>query len=186
MATVKTGSKIFLLIILLSTLAIYLESCKKEYPVSTPANNNSINTLPILITTAITSITGTSAQSGGNITADGGTAVTARGVCWNTAANPTTANSKTADGSGTGVFSSYVIGLTAGATYYIRAYATNSAGTAYGNELSFTTTTTGKDVYVAGVEYSGTIGVAKFWKNGVATSLTNGSNYAFANSIFVY
>ncbi len=95
--------------------------------------------LPTLTTTAITSIIGTTAQSGGNITADGGAAVTARGVCWSTTANPTTANSKTADGSSTGVFSSSINGLTAGATYYVRAYATNSVGTAYGNELSFTT-----------------------------------------------
>ncbi len=123
--------KSFFSILLLISI-IFFSGCKKGDNPAPPAPG-----LPTLTTTAVTSITGTTAQSGGNITADGGAAVTARGVCWSTAANPTTANSKTADGSGTGVFSSSVNGLTAGATYYVRAYATNSAGTAYGNELSF-------------------------------------------------
>ncbi len=81
----------------------------------------------------------TTAVSGGNVTSDGGAAVTARGVCWSTNHNPTTADSKTVDGSGTGAFTSNLNGLIAGTTYYIRAYATNSAGTAYGDEVSFTT-----------------------------------------------
>ncbi|MFZ1783952.1 MAG: fibrobacter succinogenes major paralogous domain-containing protein [Ferruginibacter sp.] len=97
-------------------------------------------TLPTIITTAISAITQTTATSGGNITSDGGAAITVRGVCWNTSTGPTIANSKTTDGTGTGSFASSVTGLTAGTIYYIRAYATNSAGTAYGNELSFTTT----------------------------------------------
>ncbi len=141
--------------------------------------------LPTLTNTAVISITNTTVQSGGYITADGGAAVTARGVCWSTAANPTTSNSKTTDGTGIGIFNSYVIGLTAGATYYVRAYATNSAGTAYGNERSFTTTTAGKDVYIAGFEYNGSKRVAKVWKNGVASLLTNGSNDASASSVYV-
>ena len=143
--------------------------------------------LPTLTTTAVTFITGTTALSGGNITADGGGAVIARGVCWSTSADPTIANSKTTDGSGTGVFSSSISGLTAGVTYYVRAYATNSAGTAYNNQVSFTTTTTpgSGDIYVAGYEYIGTKSVAKIWKNGVATSLTNGSNNAETNSVYV-
>jgi uncharacterized protein (TIGR02145 family) len=92
-----------------------------------------------LTTEAITSITTTTASSGGNITNDGGASVSVRGVCWSTSASPTTANSKTTDGSGSGSFVSSLAGLTPGATYYVRAYATNSAGTAYGNQLSFTT-----------------------------------------------
>src|SRR4030042_6627486 len=95
--------------------------------------------LPELMTTTITSITKTSAVSGGNITSEGGTPVTARGVCWNVAPNPTTSNSKTSDGTGSGSFASSITGLTANTPYYIRAYATNSGGTAYGNEISFTT-----------------------------------------------
>jgi hypothetical protein len=95
--------------------------------------------VPTLSTTAITSIAQTSASSGGNITSDGGATVTARGVCWNTATGPTIANSKTSDGTGSGSFSSSLTGLTGNTIYYVRAYATNSAGTAYGNEQSFTT-----------------------------------------------
>ena len=95
---------------------------------------------PTLYTTAVSSITSTTASSGGNITSDGGATVTARGVCWSTSANPTIANSITNDGSGTGTFSSSITGLTINTTYYyVRAYATNSAGTAYGNSISFTT-----------------------------------------------
>ena len=81
----------------------------------------------------------TTANSGGNIT-DGGASVTARGVVWNTSQNPTIAlSTKTIDGTGTGNFSSAISGLTPNTTYYLRAYATNSAGTAYGNEITFTT-----------------------------------------------
>ncbi|MDP4222588.1 MAG: fibrobacter succinogenes major paralogous domain-containing protein [Bacteroidota bacterium] len=91
-----------------------------------------------LTTTAVTAITATTAASGGNITADGGAPVTARGVCWATTANPTTSNSKTTDGSGNGTFTSSITGLTAGTVYHVRAYATNSFGTAYGNDVQFT------------------------------------------------
>ena len=95
--------------------------------------------LPEVTTTDVTDITQTSALSGGNVSNDGGIPVIARGVCWSTSSGPTTANSKTTNGSGTGIFSSNITVLTANTTYYIRAYATNSSGTAYGNELIFTT-----------------------------------------------
>ena len=94
---------------------------------------------PTLTTTISTSVTSVSAISGGNITNDGGSAVTARGVCWAITQNPTTANSKTTDGSGTGTFNSSLSGLLENTTYYLRAYAINSSGPAYGNELSFKT-----------------------------------------------
>jgi uncharacterized protein (TIGR02145 family) len=99
-------------------------------------------TLATLTTTAITSITSITAVSGGNITTDGGGTITSRGVCWNTASGATTSNSKTTDGTGTGTFTSNLTGLTPNTTYYVRAYATNSVGTAYGNELTFTTSST--------------------------------------------
>ena len=93
------------------------------------------------ITTAtVSSISTTSATCGGNVVNNGGAIVTAYGICWNTSENPTISNNKTTDGSGTGTFTSSVTGLTPGTTYYLRAYASNSAGTAYGNEVSFTTT----------------------------------------------
>ena len=95
--------------------------------------------IPTLTTTAISSITTTSASSGGNITDDGGAEVTARGVCWGTATKPEITGSKTSDSKGIGSFTSSITTLTPNTKYYVRAYATNSEGTAYGNEQSFTT-----------------------------------------------
>jgi hypothetical protein len=96
-------------------------------------------TTPTVTTAAVTNITQTSATSGGNVTSDGGASVTARGVCWSTSASPVITGNHTSDGTGTGTFASSITGLTAGTLYYVRAYAINSAGTSYGNELSFTT-----------------------------------------------
>ena len=95
--------------------------------------------LPTLTTNAAGSITLTTAVSGGNITDDGGGEITVRGVCWSTTANPTTSDSKTENGTGTGTFTSNLTGLSPSTTYYVRAYAINSVGTAYGNEVSLTT-----------------------------------------------
>lgn len=95
--------------------------------------------LPDLTTLVIGNITSSGAGGGGNISSDGGSAVTARGVCWSTNPGPTVDGNKTANGSGTGQFSSPITGLMAVTKYYVRAYATNSVGTAYGNEVSFTT-----------------------------------------------
>ena len=101
---------------------------------------NKLNAVPTLTTTSIASITNTSATSGGNITSDGGTTITARGIVWSTITNPTIAlTTKTSNGTGTGSFTSTLTNLTPKTTYYVRAYATNSAGTGYGNEISFTT-----------------------------------------------
>ncbi|MCK7590814.1 hypothetical protein M0G43_09535 [Subsaxibacter sp. CAU 1640] len=93
-----------------------------------------------LTTVAISNITNTTAVAGGNISSQGGAEVTARGVCWSTTQNPTINDNVSVDGSGTGLFVSNVTGLSADTAYYLRAYATNSGGTAYGNEVSFTTT----------------------------------------------
>ena len=96
--------------------------------------------VPSLTTTAITAITPTTASSGGSISNDGGATVIARGVCWSTSAAPTIAlNTKTTNGTGMGAFTSAITGLIANTTYYVRAYATNSAGTAYGQQVSFKT-----------------------------------------------
>ncbi len=101
----------------------------------------SSSSIPSLTTTAVTSITTTTAVSGGNISSDGGASVTARGVCWSTTSNPTTANSKTIDGTGIGSFTSNITGLTQGTIYHVRAYATNNVGTAYGSDIQFITST---------------------------------------------
>ena len=100
---------------------------------------NNTTQLPTVTTSSVSNVTETSATCGGNVTSNGGSNVTARGVCWSTSHNPTTSNSHTINGSDTGSFTSNITGLTAGTTYYVRAYATNSVGTAYGNEVSFTT-----------------------------------------------
>ncbi len=94
---------------------------------------------PTVTTTAASNETDTGADSGGNVTNDGGASVTARGVVYSTSANPTTGDSYTTDGTGTGAFSSTISGLSASTTYYYRAYATNGVGTSYGSESSFTT-----------------------------------------------
>jgi uncharacterized protein (TIGR02145 family) len=96
--------------------------------------------VPVLTTTAASSVAMTTAIGGGNITFDGGASITERGVCWGTAANPSIAlPTKTSDGTSTGVYTSNISGLTTGVLYHIRAFATNSAGTGYGADLTFTT-----------------------------------------------
>jgi PKD repeat protein len=104
---------------------------------------SSASTGPLLTTSIASAITQSTAESGGNITSDGGAAITVRGVCWSTTSGPTTAlSTKTTDGTGSGIFASSMTGLTAGTVYYVKAYATNSAGTDYGNEISFTSSST--------------------------------------------
>jgi len=92
-----------------------------------------------ITTTAAGSIGATTASSGGTISNNCGGTVTASGVCWSTSTGPHATGNHTSDGATTGSFTSSITGLTLGATYYVRAYATNSSGTAYGDEVSFTT-----------------------------------------------
>ncbi|MEI7898376.1 MAG: BACON domain-containing carbohydrate-binding protein [bacterium] len=150
----------------------------------------------VVITTAASAITTTTATSGGNVTSDGGAAVTVRGVCWGTAANPTTAGSHTTDASGLGVFTSSLTGLLANTTYHVRAYATNTSGTSYGSDLifitlcnistlpfseSFSATTIPSCWSQADIQGNGQI-----WQFGVITGQTPlpalTGNYAFLNS----
>lgn len=100
-------------------------------------------TKPTVTTTAATNVSTNSATCGGNVTSDGGANVTARGVCWSTSQNPTISNQHTNDGTGTGQFTSTITGLSANTTYYVKAYATNSAGTSYGTQKSFKTQSSG-------------------------------------------
>ena len=94
--------------------------------------------LPTVITSPVTNLIQNSATCGGMVTADGGAPVTERGVCWSTNANPSVTGQHSSDGSGLGEFTSNIAGLTVNTTYYVRAYATNSAGTGYGETISFT------------------------------------------------
>ena len=95
--------------------------------------------IPVVTTSAIGSLTSTTAVGGGNVTSNGGASLTATGVCWSTSSSPTISNSHTSDGTSTGVFVSNLSGMIGNTTYYARAFATNSVGTAYGSEISFTT-----------------------------------------------
>ena len=139
-----TGSFVSNLTGLLASRTYYVRAYATNSAGTAYGNEISFTTTPIVVptltTTAVTSITLTTAASGGTITADGGGAITAKGVCWSTTTAPTVSSSKTVDGTGTGTFTSSLSGLLPGTLYYVRAYATNSAGTAYGNEVSFTTT----------------------------------------------
>lgn len=96
-------------------------------------------TLPALTTNPVFNISHTTAQSGGNITDDGGTPILERGICWSTHAAPTTTDPTDPQGTNTGSFNALMSGLNPNTLYYVRAYATNDQGTAYGDELSFTT-----------------------------------------------
>ena len=98
-------------------------------------------TVPEVTTSVVSDITSNSATCGGNVSNDGGETVTAFGVCWSTTHDPIVSDSHTTDGTGTGYYTSSISGLSANTTYYVRAYATNSIGTAYGEEMEFVTTT---------------------------------------------
>jgi uncharacterized protein (TIGR02145 family) len=108
----------------------------------TETNFTTIAIAPTLTTTAASSITKYAASAGGTITSNGGSVITASGICWSTNATPTTSDSKTTDGTTSGTFTSSITGLTAGTTYYVRSYATNTIGTSYGATQSFTTLST--------------------------------------------
>ena len=119
----KITAIVFLLI---GTLGI-IQSCKKDL------------SPPDLFTLQISEVTQTSAVSRSVVRDDGGAEVSSRGVCWSTSQNPTTSSGKTVDRGATGPYLSVIAGLNANTTYYVRAYAINSEGTNYGNELIFTT-----------------------------------------------
>ena len=114
----------------------------KKYTLSVRCVSNAGNQdadPPTVTTNTPSDITSVTASCGGNVITSGGANVTARGVCWSTSPNPTLSDSHTTDGTGTGSFISSLTGLASGTVYYVRAYASNSAGTEYGNEVSFTT-----------------------------------------------
>ncbi len=109
-------------------------NCKKE-----KESNQEKVSVPVLSTQPISKISLSSAISGGFINKDGGAEVTQRGIVWSTIPNPTIASNYTSDGKGIGNYTSNLTGLLANTTYFVRAYATNSKGTAYGEEISFKT-----------------------------------------------
>ncbi len=96
---------------------------------------------PVVMTYSANNISSTTATSGGIVISNGGYAVTARGVCWNTTGDPDLADDHTTNGTGLGEFTSNLTNLIPNTSYYVRAYATNSLGTGYGMEITFTTFT---------------------------------------------
>lgn len=100
---------------------------------------NTTSGVPVVTTGNVSSITTSTALCAANVTSDGGFALTAKGVCWSTSQNPTVSGSHTNNGTATGAYSGYMTGLTPDTTYFVRAYATNSKGTSYGAQKSFTT-----------------------------------------------
>ena len=123
----KNLSNLMLIFMVGISFGILMTSCKKK------------TTLPVVATESITGITSTSALSGGNVKDDGNAKITERGVCWSEEINPEISDNKTNDGSGTGSYASSISGLSDRTTYHVRAYATNSEGTAYGQDISFET-----------------------------------------------
>ena len=148
--------------------------------------------IPTLTTAEVTNIGIGWAYCGGDITDNGGLNVTARGVCWSTSTNPTVADSHTTNGSGTGSFSSSITGLSVSTTYYVRAYATTTAGTGYGEERTFTTL---EDAYVdlglpsgvlwatynVGAEYPEAYGNHFAWGETQPKDTYNWNNYQYCN-----
>jgi len=122
------------------TYRVYsLNKVGKSIQYSNEVTIQTIN-IPTLTTNVITNISTNSAIAGGNVSADGGSPITMKGVVWGTINNPTVAlSSKTNDGVGIGTFQSSMTGLTSNTTYYVRAYATNIVGTSYGSEITFKT-----------------------------------------------
>lgn len=160
-------------IIIIGFVLFFESSCKKrnEVPVVTET--------PVLTTDNVSIVLQTTATCGGNITSEGSDKVLERGICWNNSQNPTIYNNKTIDGTGKGSFISNLINLTPSTTYYVRAYATNSVGTNYGNQVIFKTTSNILDgtigsvtdiegnvyatVYIAGMEWmSANLKVTKY------------------------
>ena len=117
--------------VLLCTMA--LVQCQKSSKTDPPVF------MPVVTTDSVTNITPDGVSVYSKTTSDGGNAITSKGVCWNTSSNPTISNSKTTDGSGTSSYKTTITGLNNNTTYYLKPYATNKVGTAYGTEISFTT-----------------------------------------------
>jgi len=125
-------------------------------------------------------VTQTTATGGGNISSDGGATITVKGVCWNTSANPDIANSRTANGGGAGTFTSSMTGLVSGTVYHVRAYATNSVGTAFGSDVLFTTNSSGNVIFI--IEYQAFINSLNGVWYGVNIPRSKPTNFTFRNN----
>ena len=141
------------------SVGILLNQCEDDQIVGSFHGGQTNYGTPAVSTNYVTNITSSSASCGGEVTSDGGSYVTTRGFCYSTSQSPTISNTHTSNESGTGSFSASITGLSAGKTYYVRAYATNSEGTSYGEQRSFTTLSTG-----------GTTVLQESFENGIPSS----------------
>jgi hypothetical protein len=139
---------------LILLMFLLILSCKKDDP-----------TVPVITTDGVTGISATTAVSGGEVTDAGGVALISKGVCWSTKSNPAISDSHTTHDGTTGKFTSNLTGLSSGTTYFVRAYAVNSVGTAYGNQVSFATLAVAPDK-PAGVKITpGNYSLTLSWDN---------------------
>ena len=118
---------------------LFVVGCSETSTQPPETTTPTVPTPPTVTTNSVSGITSTTATAGGQVTAGGGAPVTARGVVWSASPNPTVSDKHTTDGTGTGSFVSTITDLLPEETYHVRAYATNSAGTGYGQAISFTT-----------------------------------------------
>jgi hypothetical protein len=161
----KMAKNIFLILL----ISISFFGCGKEDTLTTKKE------LPSITTLSATNISSTSATSGGTILSNGNDSITAFGICWAITPEPTTANPHNIDTGNRTTFSYTIKGLGKNQAYYVRAYATNSVGTNYGNQITFKTDST-EHIYVSGISN----GRSVYWKDGVLNPLTNSGTFNFA------
>ena len=153
-------------------------------------------TIPAIATKPAASITPTTAISGGDVSSNGGATITSRGICYNTSGNPTTASNVISSGNGLGSFYSDLVGLTPSTTYYVRAFATNGIGTAYGNPVSFKTSSPfrigqsyggGVIAYIDSTNFHGLIAapadqsVGVIWSDGLSSTFATDTSIGTGN-----
>ena len=178
--------RLFILSAIVITSTLFTNCKKKDKdPEPQPAPvTPTPSPLATLSTLSITSITETTAIGGGNVSSEGGSALTAVGICWDINTSPTTLAPHTNNGAGTGTYTSSITGLLPNTTYYVRAYATNGSGTAYGNEVSFKTNAAWINVNTTNYQFSDftKIGTKIFGSSGLAVKVSTNNGGSWVNT----